>query len=501
MSVFLRKKQHYSSGMTLVEVIVSLLIATVVIAMATSIIFFSTNFLSRTEVRAEDKQMAEDAADYARDRLLYAHSISVIRASEPPFGAASAQIGAASGSGNSGGELLFIGEEDTNGNIHIANSGSLYYMRAGDSRAINVLGESRYRGSKLALSYEAILNNDALQGKPTKSFRIIIKTIRDGAIVYDSAKSFALYQAADSAEPTANLAITSWSSEGGFSNATDIFSYDANAKFYLLIDPSTAGYVKADLLAHYDAIDNAFNAGLNSQAHHDPYQTTIWKDISGNGKDMQLYLTNDKPINDQSLFFDGTDDYGVIYDLDLSSYDAVTVEVCFREATSGLSGMLYEYSSDLNTNPTGFGVYLNSIIKNNTTAGLVHTNMGNESASENDPYLRPLNYKWADNSSRLTTHCNTFSMKADVAPRSVYIDGTMATLVKSGTSNTIVSGVEKYAVGRNFVSPPLSLFVASRDGTSLFYKGEIASIRVYGGVLSEEKAKQNAREDALRFGF
>jgi hypothetical protein len=486
-----------ASGMTLVELIVSLLISTIVIGLAGSLLIFGTNFLNRTEIRAEDKKIAEDGADYIRNRLLYARGISVIRADEPPFG------GGGGGGGNSGGELLFIGEVGTDGKVHIANSGSLYYMRSGDNKAINVLGDNRYKGSKLALSYQAIIQPNAPMNKPHKSFRIVLKTVRDGQIVYDSSKTFSLFEASAKSEPTEDVAITSWSSEAGFANASDLASYDADARFYLLIDASGTGYVDNGLIAHFDAITNAAVVGTNSQSHHDPFATTLWSDISGNGNDMRLTFTNvngsnNKPVRDQTIYFDGSDDYGVIDPLNLSYLQAVTVEICFREAQPNKTAILYEYSSNWNTEVTGFGICLNT--KDSTlNSGVVHSNMGGTLGVSSDPDLRPVNYLWQDNSATLTTHSNYFSMAADEEPRRVWINGQSVGLIKTGTTNTPISGLTKYSYERNFEEQPF--YVAGRAGASVQYTGEIASIRIYDRLLTDAEILQNSHEDRIRFGF
>jgi hypothetical protein len=305
-----------------VELVVGMMLAVVVIGLAGGLIIYGSSFLTHTEVRAEEKQLAEDGADYIRDRLFNARSIEVVRADEPPLGSG----------GSRGGELIFIGEKDGDGTVRLASSGSLYYLGAGETEPLDVLGSAYYTNSTLALSYQAIVTTGTSPARPEKSFRIILKTIHDGSVVYDSPKTFSLYEALASSEPLQNFAISTWGSEDGFDTAALSNAPTLDATFYLLISPSSDGYVEDGLVAHFDAVDNVRGLGSNAQIHHDSGQRTLWSDLSGNGNDMRLLFTdNANPIRNQTIYFDGAGDYGVIDTLDLSPYQAVTVEVCFRE--------------------------------------------------------------------------------------------------------------------------------------------------------------------------
>ncbi|MDR3304595.1 MAG: prepilin-type N-terminal cleavage/methylation domain-containing protein, partial [Clostridiales Family XIII bacterium] len=464
------------AGFTLVELIVALAISAVVIGAAAAFLIYGSNFLASAQIKAEDKSLAEESADFVKNRLLYSGSITVVRSTRPPVG-------------TSGGEILFIGNADGS---EIANNGQLYYMRADDNSAVNAFGTGKYRNNSLAMSYRAIVTTDPATGKTDKVFEITISTIRKGKAVYHYTKTFTLYEAAPTAEPSENMSITSWSSDEDF----DV----SMATYYIMLNPTATGYVTAGLLAHFDAIDNDWD-GANGQALHNPKLTTKWKDISGNGNDMDLIFTNNSaPVRDQSIYFDGAGDYGRIPQLDLrhgpytEGMDyGVTVEVCFRQANTKIAGMLFEYSTDWNSQPSGFGVYLNSISSGYSDSNTVHTNMGRPNTT------RPINYKWSNQSAVFTTHTNYYQMVNGKPCRVVWIDGAMTGLIATGSGTAVQSYPFNYN-GATKDFDPQPFFAASRNG-GYNYQGEISSIRIYSRMLTDAEVLQNSIEDRARFGF
>jgi prepilin-type N-terminal cleavage/methylation domain-containing protein len=464
-------------GFTLVELIVTLAISAIVVGITATFLVSGGNFLANTEVKAEDKSLAEESADFVKNRLLYASSITVVRSAKPPLD-------------TSVGEILYIGNDDGS---EITNSGQLYYMRADDSSAVNAFGTGKYRSNALAMSYRAIVKTDAATETTTKAFEITMSTIRDGKATYNYTKTFTLYEAAEDAEPRKDMSIASWSNTGN--------DDDSMAKYYIMLNPTDTGYVVNGLVARFDAADN----DVDSEGHpvHNPSLTTKWKDISGKGKDMTLNFTNTgssnpTPIRAQSIYFDGAEDFGTIPGLSLThgafvegmDY-GVTVEVCFRQEDSNAAGALFEYGENWNQN-SGFGIWLNS---SNATVvpGMVHTNMGS-------PNARPVDYAWPNKNTTFTTHSNYFQMVPGEPARIVWIDGAKT----SNLINAVNGEVEDYPFNytgarQDFAVQPF--FVASRNGAGEFYKGEIASIRIYNRMLTDKEVLQNSIEDRARFGF
>jgi prepilin-type N-terminal cleavage/methylation domain-containing protein len=213
------KKCKEQGGFTLAEVLVTLSISVIVIAIAATFIIFGMNFLSRTEMNASDKQFAEGSSDFIKKRLLFARSIEVVRADKPP-------------STVEGDELLFIGRVDpATGKVVIANEGSLYYMLAGEDAPVEIISEESYSGSSLALDFRAIVDKDGTM-RTSKTFEITAKTIRKEQVTYTSKKTFNLYGASYSskAEPRTSISIDSWH-DAGFGQS------ESDQLYYLLINP------------------------------------------------------------------------------------------------------------------------------------------------------------------------------------------------------------------------------------------------------------------------
>ncbi|MDR1797621.1 MAG: InlB B-repeat-containing protein [Clostridiales Family XIII bacterium] len=447
-------------GFTLVEVIVTLVIAVIVIAAAGSFLVYGTNFLGQTERKASDKQIAETASDYIRKTLVGAKEIKVVYAEEAPAVAR-------------GGALLYISDDG----VTLSPTGRLYYMREGDTlgKAIDVLGGD-YQGNALAVSYASVVGAQ----QNAKSFEVDVTAVRDGKVSYYFEKTFGLPNVGPASEPLAGFSAATW--KDGKDGAT----------FYLLISPASPGYATDGLIAHFDGIDNVRQA--NGEAHHDAGQTAVWHDISGNGHDMKLVFSNNKnPVRDQAIYFDGDGDYGVtLENLDLTAYSTITVEVVFRPASTK-SGMVFEHGANWNLGDQkgGFGLSRNS-------STVMHTN---DYAIENDP----MEYPYTSDTKTFQTHCVVYNYDPDVTLaaangtaksyiRQAYIDGQL--------KNTLTTRVNSSAIA--FKDFPF--YVARRWGTTgqgagpSYYYGEIASIRIYGKKLSTDEIERNAYEDSQRFG-
>jgi hypothetical protein len=460
--------------------IVALSIALIVIGVTSTFLVFGTNFLTKTEISSEDKMAAEDAADYAKDLLLYATSIKVVRASEPP------RLGGADASGN----ILYIGSDD---GTQITNTGKLYYRRAGDNESLDVLGGSRYAGMSLALSYSAVVaaasdsaSSSSGRQVPAKSFELVVSAIRNGQAVYDSKKSFSLYEVAANSEPTSSEAVSSWSTAGNFDSQA--------GKFYLLISIGSSGYSQTSLVAQFDAIDNDIDAA--GRPYHNP-NATIWRDLSGGGNDIKLTFTgNTTPIREQSIYFDGDGDSGVIQALDLSSYSSVTVEICFSLPRQNVRGILYEHSPNTNVNSGGFAMVANADGTGTTIEEEIHSytyDLGTSGGGVGGAR----DFNWPNNPGRLATISMVFSVIADTEGRLAYVDG-------SGPKDFFIP-----AARPNFSTSKATeltgqfrndkFYIASRASTTSCLEGEIFSLRIYGTKLTPEQIAQNAQTDRLRF--
>jgi prepilin-type N-terminal cleavage/methylation domain-containing protein len=453
-------------GFTLIELIITLSIVVIVIGMAASFMMFGTNFLANTQTKEEDKQLTDRGADYIKERLLFASDVQIIYADHPPTQA-------------TGGAVLYVG---TNDGADIASAGEIYYLPEGATVPVNVLGGGFYRERSFAFEYQAKVEPGGLSETiPAKSFALVAQTLRDGAVVYENTKTFSFYDVAVNSSPTHNESAAT-----------------SDVNFYLLIGVKTQGYVQDGLLLHLDAINNA-GLGDDAQAAN----ATVWRDLSGNGNDFVLTLTdNTTPWRERSLYLDGAGDYvrshtnNVILD-----ENKVTVEVCFRPGTTeNRTMMLLEYSPDWNIYRPGFGIALNEI-SSTPTMNMVHTNLTPLTGS------KPVNYAWITQNTMFTTHTNYFSMAAGDVPRAVWVDGISRELYKSGTVGESPGSVlDPYPTSQYFTSQYLYLGCrgekAPLDKTpTAFFLGEIASVRIYNHKLTAVEVAQNAQQDYLRFGL
>ncbi|MDR2196868.1 MAG: prepilin-type N-terminal cleavage/methylation domain-containing protein [Coriobacteriales bacterium] len=466
-------------GFTLVEMIVGLSISVVLIALAGSLIIFGMNFLNRTETRASDKHLAEQSADFVKQRLLYARSIAVIEADTPPVSAF-------------GGELLFIGTADpVTGKISITNEGHLYYMRTGDTNPVDAFGAGSYDGNGLALSFRAIVDNpDApadAQMRTSKTFEITAKTIRDGQVIYTSKKTFSLYEAdpSNSVSPQQSMSIDSWNDDNSFE--------DREKHYYLLIKNLSIGYAQTGLIAQYDAIDNAV---ANGTPYHDPSAST-WVNLCAPAYNpMQLYFTDGGgSVLENAIYFDGEDDYGKIIGLNLNEQNAVTLEIVFQPTNAGKNTMLYEYSPNWNDYSGSFGLAIFSNGHGPKPAEN-HTVERFGGAYDAPAAAAARNFLYAWPTDRFSTFSTVMVAGAnDPLGRSVYVNGNLMPYQGEypGTAAS-TAGTQTQTFG------DYPLYIAARAGSSDFFQGMIASIRIYNRQLTPAEIKQNADEDYLRYG-
>ena len=73
-------------GFTLIEIIVSIMIASIGMVIATTIILNSMGYFNKTTVADHDKQAVDGIKDYVQDELMYATEIRVVSSSNAPEG-------------------------------------------------------------------------------------------------------------------------------------------------------------------------------------------------------------------------------------------------------------------------------------------------------------------------------------------------------------------------------------------------------------------------------
>jgi hypothetical protein len=223
---------------------------------------------------------------------------------------------------------------------------------------------------------------------------------------------------------------------------------------------------------------------------------STWTDISYNGSNGTL--TNGPSFATASggqITFDGVNDF-VKVPLNLSSYSQITVEIWYKMNPGGSNlstwgGMLWEHSSDWNSNQGGLGLAVNSG-GCSPDLNLMHTNHNGGSGAMNYQYYSGTTW---------SCHVNIFSRVSDPTGRLAYVNGQLVPFTLTNTcsgvafsSSTATSA--SYSPFRNDF-----LYMASRNGTSGFINTNIGLIRVYSRKLSASEIQQNFNATKSRFGL
>lgn len=226
------------------------------------------------------------------------------------------------------------------------------------------------------------------------------------------------------------------------------------------------GIVKSDLILHLDAAD-PFSY---------PRSGTIWYDLSGNGNHFTL---NNMSYNSNGYFtLNGTSSYAIsTNNLDLSPYTSVTCEVMIRPVV-GTSSMVYEHTTNWNSQSGGFGFNINSA-GGTFTANVIHSNHNPASTTWGR------NYNSNTNSGNWGFHSQTFSRVVDSKGRYAIQDGQEKPFTSSPYSSSTAT-----TTNTTFVSAKMHL--GSRAGSVAWYSGDLASFKVYG-------RKQDLADHSLNF--
>jgi hypothetical protein len=166
-------------------------------------------------------------------------------------------------------------------------------------------------------------------------------------------------------------------------------------------------------------------------------------------------------------------------------------------------GMLYETSQNWNNNFGTIGELLNSRGNSNLLPGVAHTTgmMGYEGLSVVTGGSRDggRNFEFDSNPARFTTHTMIYSCIEDPSGCQVFVDGVKASFVTGGDKGSYSIFENTYAE-RSFGNQ--YLYLASRSGDSagsLYFKGDIAAVRIYGRKLNPDEIAGNALIDQLHY--
>jgi prepilin-type N-terminal cleavage/methylation domain-containing protein len=169
-------------GMTLVEVIVTFVIAAILIAASSGLIISSTNLVAHASNKTMDESIADSVLNLVSQRLLYAPAISVVSPGNPgDFDAALSRKRT----------VLYTG--DASGAAAPDGRGMLWFKRfdAAANEKINIFGASFYHGRDIALRYRV----DKVAKNESKAVTLIVSIYRDGKQVLERSVSLQLLNA------------------------------------------------------------------------------------------------------------------------------------------------------------------------------------------------------------------------------------------------------------------------------------------------------------------
>lgn len=257
---------------------------------------------------------------------------------------------------------------------------------------------------------------------------------------------------------------------------------DNTIKYYY---SSMYGYVKDNLLVHYDAIRNT-NSG------HD-YLTTTWEDISENKNNATLKnFTSVDTWYNNSLNFSGknynsTNSEHVDFNLNDSS-DEFTITLYTKQGKLAendyASRLFHSQKKDLSSmfkvypkyNAGVYTIYLEFAIK------------------ENEEYVTTFIQAYPDNYAIKNDEVYGITITCSNSDYEIYKNGS---LVKSIN----ISGYNKISNLKCSDVLSSNAILGNTDGFLSAYKGKIYNFKIYNKVLTGEQIKQNYEVDKSRYNL
>lgn len=219
-----------------------------------------------------------------------------------------------------------------------------------------------------------------------------------------------------------------------------------NGNYYAYKNLSKAlGYVTDGLVVHYDAIKNTA-MGHNTS-------TTMWRDLSGNGNDGNLMNFSSNSWKDNSLTFDGVDDY--LSNIVISNTEGLTFQVVMKNNVTSQYRNIYD--------------------RHNGQVPMLWLN-------PNSKFEFSANHDWGT----LTQDYNT---------RLISVTNAMT----KTTSNMSINGVKVIQDFNHTKEIEGTYQLFNRNGGQT-YQGEIYSLRIYKKCLTDAEVQKNYEIDKLRFG-
>lgn len=214
--------------------------------------------------------------------------------------------------------------------------------------------------------------------------------------------------------------------------------------------------------------------------------STTWFDLSGNRNHFTLFnQVGYSTTNGGSLTFDGTNDYAASNNnLNLSIYDYVIVDVFVKPNVTS-SGMVFEHTTNWNTQAGGFGLSINS--NGNTSQFELHHTNHNIGGVFARNYIISGSLNW-------NNHINQFSKISDSTGRLTYGNSNLLSFSSVGGFPTgTTTSVSSFA---NAI-----WYIGSRAGTTAYFNGSIGSLKIYGFKINQAQILQNYTQLKSRFNL
>lgn len=224
----------------------------------------------------------------------------------------------------------------------------------------------------------------------------------------------------------------------------------------------TSKYVQDGLVLFYDGINNTGNGHSNN--------ATTWKDLSTSNFNGTLMNFEDNSWTNNSLTFDGIDDWVKIAQMD---YPNITMEIIMEYDNYGDS----QVNVIGNWQNGGYGIVKNEVTYKDSNAFSV--------------YLLGKSYQYIQ-SNNLTKIGKKYILTGSY-------DGSTMKLWENGIKNELsIEGT----IG-NPQNNTIMVLGANPDGSnyvSNWFTGKIYAVRIYNRALTDEEVKQNYELDIQRYG-
>lgn len=224
-------------------------------------------------------------------------------------------------------------------------------------------------------------------------------------------------------------------------------------------------YVEEGLIAHLDGINNTGNGHST--------EVTTWKDLSNNGNDATLY--NNPTWSNNSLTFDGIDDYGILTNTANQAFpNGLTLETRVKVLSlTDFGGVTYNmFIDNAAFNPRkGISYYVGK-----SSLDFLVRIATNENNSE---------------------RFNTAKSNTNGTFETFY---TLTTTYDNNSINLYVNGMlEKTATSQsNYAASPIPIYIG-RTSSEFFSNVEFQNVLIYDRALTENEVLRNYQADLARY--